>query len=117
MNLLLVGLAAWRLTSLIREERGPFLMFTRFRELCGVTHNEDGAPVNFPDTEIGLVLSCSKCLSIWVGLVILLAERTRWGQLLAAVLTVSAGVVALDLAQSAKNDFAWFLVKDRYGAS
>lgn len=67
VDLVILALACWRLVLLVQQERGPLAVFTRIRERLGVMHDEDGMPVSWPDTEVGLLVRCCRCGSIWVG--------------------------------------------------
>ncbi len=77
-----LSLAAWRLTSLLHSEGGPFEVFVRFRALLGVVHGEDGEPVGYPENFIGGLFECFWCLSMWVALP--LAVACGWAAGLAA---------------------------------
>ena len=66
-DLAVLGLATWRIGSLLHYERGPVGLFQRMRRTFGVTHNEDGEPIAWPDNEIGRLLACLDCGSVWVG--------------------------------------------------
>lgn len=61
LRLVLLGLATWRLSSLLVHERGPFDVFGRIRHATGADRvGEMG--------EIQELFSCVWCMSIWVGL-------------------------------------------------
>jgi hypothetical protein len=64
---LLIGLAAWRLASLLVNERGPYNMFVGFRERLGYEHDESGKPSAWPGGWRE-VFSCVWCLAIWTSL-------------------------------------------------
>jgi hypothetical protein len=68
MRELLRILATWRLTSLFVDERGPFDIFGKIRDLAGIKYDEYSRPC--ADTEIGKALLCPWCTSVWVGTVI-----------------------------------------------
>lgn len=67
LNILVLALAAWRLTELVQYERGPWAIFTRLRKRLGVTHDEDGKPISWPDTELGRLARCVYCGSVWTA--------------------------------------------------
>lgn len=67
VNIVLMGLATWRLTSLFKEEVGPFGMFTKVRKVLGIEHYSDGLPMQYPNTFFGKLWSCVYCLSVWVA--------------------------------------------------
>lgn len=62
------GLATWRLSSLLVDERGPWDLFLRFRKLVGIEHDDDGKATIIPDGFFPGVLSCVWCASMWVGM-------------------------------------------------
>ena len=68
VDVLVLALATWRLTSLLLNERGPWALLARLRALGGVEHDRDGEPVSWPATEVGTLLGCHWCSSVWVGL-------------------------------------------------
>jgi hypothetical protein len=59
-----LGLAAWRLASLVANEDGPWLMFKRLRQ-----HAEQWCNRYKFCRELGLyeLVSCEWCNSIWIG--------------------------------------------------
>jgi len=64
---ILMGLAIWRLSSLLMKERGPFDLFVRVRKLIGVKHYDDGTPLSYKDNFFGNLFSCCWCLSVWIA--------------------------------------------------
>lgn len=66
-NLVIFGLATWRISSLFVVESGPFRVFHKIRELAGIVHDDEGTPYQYPDSFFGELLSCVWCTSIWVG--------------------------------------------------
>lgn len=65
MDFLVLGLATWRLTSLLVKEDGPWDVFARFRSWVGVRFNAQSEP--YGDTFLGSLLVCVWCTSVWVG--------------------------------------------------
>ena len=61
LYLILAVPAAWRLTSLLQIEDGPFEIFRKFRKIIGVKEDEDDA--NF----VTKLFSCIDCFSMWTG--------------------------------------------------
>ena len=93
MAAVLVGLATWRLTSLLAHEHGPWAVVQRLREAVGVESYDDGAVATTRNPVAG-AFACLWCLSIWVApLVILL-----WWLIpvLVAALAASAGVIVIE---------------------
>lgn len=67
---LLVGaLATWRVSHMVVGEAGPWFVFERLRIRFGVVHDADGSAIAWPS---GSVLACVWCLSVWVGMIVLL---------------------------------------------
>ena len=76
IRLILAALATWRLTYMLTEELGPFDVFKRLRDRVGVHYLRDDS---WPDTNLGRLFSCCKCLSMWTGAVFgLLALTPLW---------------------------------------
>lgn len=72
LEIIVLGLACWRLASLVCQEDGPFKMFRRVREKVGISHYPDGNICEIPDRFLCNLLSCVWCFSVWVsgGLVV-----------------------------------------------
>lgn len=77
ITIILISITNWRISNLIQYEDGPFDIFTKFRELIGLTKVED-LPLNeqllYPNDEFvhdgnffAKLLECIWCLSVWVG--------------------------------------------------
>ena len=60
----LIGLAGWRLASLVTHEAGPLDVFLRFRRSLGIEHHE-GEPIAWPENVLAQALSCVWCLGVW----------------------------------------------------
>lgn len=69
LNLLVDGLAVWRVASMFVNEEGPFGIFEKLREITGVEHDADGKAVSAPAYN---PLVCVLCTSVWVAPVMLL---------------------------------------------
>lgn len=72
-------------------EDGPYAILRKGRERLGVQHDDDGIPVAYVG-EAAQLVSCMYCLSVWVGIVMVLWVP-RW---LRVALTCSAGAIAVD---------------------
>lgn len=68
VELLVYGLATWRISSLLVDEPGPFRIFVKLRNLTGIQHDMDDNVSIVPDTFFASLLSCVWCTSVWVGL-------------------------------------------------
>jgi hypothetical protein len=66
IDVVLLGFACWRLSSLLYQEEGPFGIFTRLREKLGIQHI-DGVPCIYPDRFWCKLFGCMWCLSVWVA--------------------------------------------------
>lgn len=64
---IVLGLATWRVSNLLVDEKGPWDLFLKMRKLAGIEHDEDGTAILIPDGFMPGVLSCVWCASIWVG--------------------------------------------------
>jgi hypothetical protein len=65
-QMVLLGLAGFRLASLISTERGPFNVFIRFRERFGFTHDDEGKVLTHPGNTFARGLACMWCSSVWM---------------------------------------------------
>ena len=68
IEVVVLCLACWRLSHLVQYERGPLAVFQRIRMLAAVQHGPDGEPLAWPDTELGRLVRCLWCGSVWIGL-------------------------------------------------
>ena len=66
-NLIIYGLAVWRIASIFVRERGPFDLFLKLRKRVGIQHDNSGNPVGIPDGFLPGVFSCVWCASVWIG--------------------------------------------------
>lgn len=65
LNILILILATWRLSSLLADEAGPWDVFSRLRHLAGVRHDDVGQPYGTNALARGTL--CVWCISVWVG--------------------------------------------------
>ena len=66
MELILIALATWRVSSLLVFEEGPFLILVKMRSLAGVYYDEYSEPQG--KNVIARALLCVWCISFWVAL-------------------------------------------------
>lgn len=66
-NLLILGLAIWRIASLFVNETGPGKIFLKLRKGVGLVHDEQGQVYQIPDTFFAGIFSCTWCLSPWIA--------------------------------------------------
>jgi len=64
-EVLVLGLATWRLASLLANEYGPFDVFARLRSFLGVVYNEHSLPEGSNWLAKGVI--CVLCNSVWIG--------------------------------------------------
>lgn len=95
-DLLLLGLATWRLTSLLVNEDGPFDLFVKLRWLLGVRFDEQSQRQGTNMLAKGLL--CIWCTSIWVaaGWAGLFTIATEASRLLALPLALSAAAIVVE---------------------
>lgn len=67
-DMILMGLATWRISSLLVREDGPYYVFKKIRERCGFEYDNDGSLVSYPSNH---VLRCTWCTSFWVAIVVM----------------------------------------------
>jgi len=60
-------LAVFRLSSLLTYEKGPLDVFIRWRRFVGITHDDAGLPIEWPETFLAGLTSCVWCNSVWIG--------------------------------------------------
>lgn len=62
---ILIGMAVWRLSSLLANEDGPFDLFARIRNAVGVKYNKESETYGTNWFSKGII--CVWCNSIWVA--------------------------------------------------
>lgn len=79
IDVVLLGLAVFSITYMIRRTDGPFDLFVKLREFVGIHHAEEyedevyiGVVEVVDNTFMARLFSCYWCLSLWVSLVCLL---------------------------------------------
>lgn len=65
LDLLLFGIASWRLTILLVRDTGPWGVFSWLREATGVKYDEYDYPYGTNAISRGLL--CVNCTSVWIG--------------------------------------------------
>lgn len=91
IDLLVKGLAAWRLSYLLINERGPLDIITKFRTAVGIEHDGAGQPVSWPDNH---VLGCMWCTTVWAS--IGLGLLPRQASIVEKVLAVAAIAILVE---------------------
>lgn len=70
IEFVVLGLATWRIASLVTSEDGPFFIFKKAREIAGIVHDDNGEILVIPERFFALLLSCVWCFSVWCGIAI-----------------------------------------------
>lgn len=65
-----MGLAVWRICSLLVDEEGPAMLFVHIRRWSGVYYDEYS--VRHSNNLFGQLLLCVWCLSVWVAALVAL---------------------------------------------
>jgi hypothetical protein len=89
---LLAALATWRLAFLLAREDGPWYIFARLRNRL------DSSPLS-------QLLSCVKCVGMWVSIPFAFFVRGDWAELVVIWLAL-AGVIAL-IDEWTRPPFEW----------
>jgi hypothetical protein len=76
-------LVVWRVTHLLQAEDGPWEIVARLRAAVG-------------QGQLGKLLDCFYCLSLWIALPIALSLGVGWRQRLLLWPALSAGAILLD---------------------
>lgn len=90
----LIGMAVWRLSSLLANEDGPFDVFARFRNLLGVEYDKNGE--SFGTTWISKGIICTWCISVWVGAIVALSLSDDFITWLIHTLALSTTAIIID---------------------
>lgn len=86
IRIVIVGLAGWRLASLLTYEDGPWYVFARLRQRF------ERSPEDFgPERFWAILLGCIWCTSVWTAT----AMWALWYVLPEAVVVVAAWAVAI----------------------
>ena len=103
VELIVFGLATWRISSLLVDEPGPFRMFIRLRELVGITHDADDNVEMIPGGLLPGILSCVWCCSMWVGILITIISFVPYSFYFALPFALSAlAIITSSLTSSIK---------------
>lgn len=96
LDLVVLALATWRISSFISSEDGLFDWMARLRVFLGVRYDEHGEP--YGTNELAHTLLCTWCVSPIVGLALMavwiFAQRTAF--VFSLPLALSAVTIALD---------------------
>lgn len=65
-DLVMLGIATWRISSLLVDEDGPFDIFVKFRSLIGLEY-DSVHDAWVPSNGFASLFSCVWCVSVWIG--------------------------------------------------
>lgn len=68
IDLIVLSLAVWRLSSLFAAEEGPWEIFEKIRQFSGVKYKEVPPYEMYGTNVVSRGLICVWCNSIWIGL-------------------------------------------------
>lgn len=114
LDVIVGGVATWRLTRMLLMENGPYRVFRRLRELSGVVYVDDESlEVSSFKYEITM---CMWCMSVWVGLALTLLQRFvpggRWFLLPFTYSAINSMVARqLELTKKKADSFPEFEIK------
>ena len=69
LDIILLGLATWRISSIIANEDGPYEVFSRFRVWAGEYWNYT-TNAREATTPWGKGIICLFCTSVWIGILL-----------------------------------------------
>lgn len=101
MEWILMMLAAWRLSSLLVNEDGPFDIFSRIRYLAGVRwipiKQENGtiSQMRVAETTFAKGVTCVWCVSMWMAPVVYIMSSWTPGIWFRDILAISSLVIIL----------------------
>lgn len=72
VELLLLALFVWRVSSLFVYEDGPYMIFERLRHLVGI-HHDSTTNETWCENEFGKLFECIYCISIWIAFITIIA--------------------------------------------
>lgn len=93
MDFLLMGLATWRLASLLIQEAGPWDIFVRLRHRVGVRYDEFSKP--YGQNTLAALFTCMWCGSVWFGAAVAVAYLVLPSPTLIACLPLALSAVAI----------------------
>ena len=65
LEIVILALAVWRLSSMLVNEDGPLHIFHKLRYKMGMRYNENS--IEYPTTPLSDLFACVWCMSMWVG--------------------------------------------------
>lgn len=74
-DLILLVFASWRLSNLLVNEAGPGNVLVKLRKLTGIYYDERSKRQS--RTFIGDLFNCIWCMSVWVGLLMVILNQVE----------------------------------------
>ncbi len=65
LDVVMIGVAAWRISVFVTSGAGPWDMMLRVREAFGVVHDLDGDIESRPVAGMGKLITCVWCFSLY----------------------------------------------------
>ncbi len=93
LDLVLIALAAWRLSVFVTRDHGPFDFMVKIRGWYDVQHDEDGNITSQPLSGMGQLLTCVWCFSWWA--VVIVAAIAFFTSMLPVFLLAAWGMVGI----------------------
>lgn len=91
--LIVLSLATWRLSSLIKREHGPLSIFDKIRYWAGVRYNEANEMYGTNALAEGMI--CAWCSSVWFGIALTLGYILLGSAVIWVALPLSLSAVAI----------------------
>lgn len=93
MELFILGLATWRLTSMLVNEEGPWNLFVKFRYMIGIRYDVHSERVT--TNVLAYLLSCVWCSSVWIGSLVVVLYLNFPKPTFIVLLICSASTIAI----------------------
>lgn len=77
LELIILGLATWRISYMLVGEQGPYNIFEKLRHKVGVEYLDDGTP--YIRNTWGELFTCMWCMSIWIGAILFIVDALTGG--------------------------------------
>ena len=94
IDLAIMALATWRVSSLITSEDGPWDAFKCLRTKLGITHHDDGTIASIPEKTTAKLFGCLWCISVWMAGIIYVIWL--FVPILAWILAISTVAIIID---------------------
>jgi hypothetical protein len=101
-SFILLALSTWRMSSMVRDESGPYDMFGKLRESIGLIEIYDNGERELISngTLLADIVSCFWCLSVWIGGIIaflaVILGLISWQEFLYYALASSATAILIE---------------------